>query len=228
MEKLEQILYKAGTNTLYLLKGNASQKDYTKLDLSVNNKRISDVDLSDPILCQRYIDRILWENSAKVAYGGYLEERNLYKGQVAIKEEMGMERNIHLGMDFWSEKGTEVLVPLDGKVHSFKNNNVSGDYGPTIILQHTIDEVVFYTLYGHLSLESLEDLYINKPFGQGDVLGSLGDSSINVNYAPHLHFQIIANIGNNTGDYPGVCSKAEVVDYAKNCPNPNILLKMEE
>jgi hypothetical protein len=31
------------------------------------------------------------------------------------------------------------------------NNNFS-DYGATIILQHQLDTVVFYTLYGHVSL----------------------------------------------------------------------------
>ena len=96
----------------------------------------------------------------------------------------------------------------------------------SIILRHEIENMVFYSLYGHLSLGSLEGLVIGNTFKQGDVLATLGTPEINVNYAPHLHFQLIQDMEGKKGDYPGVCNENRVAFYAKNCPNPNFLLKI--
>jgi hypothetical protein len=38
------------------------------------------------------------------------------------------------------------------------------------------------------------------------------------------HFQIIENIGDHIGDYPGVCSASDRA-FIYNCPDPNLLLK---
>ncbi len=131
-----------------------------------------------------------------------------------------------MGVDFWAKAGTTVLAPIHGTVHSFQNNAAIGDYGPTIILQHEIQGIRFYSLYGHLSLASLDELHIGKSFRSGDVIGTLGTPDINVNYAPHLHFQLIQDIGEYFGDYPGVCTTKDMEYYKENCPNPLYLLKV--
>ncbi|WP_373943365.1 peptidoglycan DD-metalloendopeptidase family protein [Polaribacter sejongensis] len=136
------------------------------------------------------------------------------------------KRNIHLGIDLWCKENTKVLAVLDGEIHSFKNNKNYGDYGPTIILKHQIKKEVFYTLYGHLSLKSIENIKIGDTVLQGNTIGYLGDSSVNGEYAPHLHFQIIRDLEDNFGDYPGVSSKENIAFYKNNCPNPNLLLKI--
>lgn len=192
---------------------------YLPLDLSVQNKDLKYLDLSNPHTCQTYIEDILHRKNCLVGYGGYLEERSLYKNNPEFHE-----RNIHLGLDFWTQAGTAVLVPLDGIVHSFRNNESKGDYGPTIILKHEVQASTFYTLYGHLSISSLENLQLGNYFRKGDLLGTLGATNINVNYAPHLHFQIIINIEDHSGDYPGVCTKTQQDYYMKNCPDPNLLI----
>ncbi|MEM8845731.1 MAG: peptidase M23, partial [Bacteroidota bacterium] len=64
-------------------------------------------------------------------------------------------------------------------------------------------------------------------FKMGEELATLGAPEVNVNYAPHLHFQIIEDIQGYEGDYPGVCSQKELHFYKKNCPNPNLLLKLK-
>lgn len=199
---------------------------YTPINLSNNNEELKQVSLSDPEQCQAYIDRILQIENATVAYGGYLEKRNLYADNPNFSCGGEPLRNIHLGIDFWSKAGTKVLVPVDGTVHSFKNNAVKGDYGPTIILKHEVKGFHFHSLYGHLSLQSLEDLYEGKKLKRGDVLGTLGTSDVNVNYAPHLHFQLIIDMEGKNGDYPGVCSTEDLKFYTKNCPDPNLLLCM--
>ncbi len=200
--------------------------DYVNLDLSISNKDLDDFDLSNSKRFEDFIENYLSKNNAKVAFGGYNEIRNIYKRSSVFKNDIDEERNIHIGLDLWIKARTNVLSALDGKVHSFKNNKSLGDYGPTIILKHEIETEKFYTLYGHLSEESLTDLYVGKSFSKGEKLATLGNFPINGDYAPHLHFQIINNIGNYSGDYPGVCNKKDLDFYLENCPNPNLLLKI--
>jgi murein DD-endopeptidase MepM/ murein hydrolase activator NlpD len=201
-------------------------KDYVALDLSANHTDKLNLDLTNVEVFEEFIEEHLFKNEAKVAFGGYLETRNLYRRSIVFKNEITDERNIHIGLDLWIKAGTSVLAALDGKVHSFQNNTALGDYGPTIILEHTIENITFYTLYGHLSLESLDGKAIGQTVKKGEQIATLGKPPINGDYAPHLHFQIIKDIQGKIGDYPGVCSKKEVDFYKENCPNPNELLKI--
>ncbi|WP_297766314.1 peptidoglycan DD-metalloendopeptidase family protein [uncultured Muriicola sp.] len=209
-----------------VLDPNIPMEKYTPVDLSVTNPDLKGIDISDPTACQTYIDSVLERNRSAVGYGGYLEKRNLYRSNAnfAAGEE---RRDMHLGVDIWSAAGTQVVAPLDGKVHSFQNNAVQGDYGPTIILQHTLNGIVFHSLYGHLSLESMDGLYVGKEFKKGEVLATLGTPEENVNYAPHLHFQLIIDLQGKKGDYPGVCRTSEVDFYAQNCPDPMLLFLLK-
>ena len=58
-------------------------------------------------------------------------------------------------------------------------------------------------------------------------IGNLGVASVNGDYAPHLHFQIIRDLEDNFGDYPGVASENNIPFYKRNCPDPNLLLKLK-
>lgn len=200
---------------------------YIPLDLSVSNLELSNIDIKNAAAFEAYIENRLQKNEAKVAFGGYNEERNLYKRSGIFNDSQNEERNIHIGMDLWIKAGTTVLAAVDGTVHSFDCNAGLGNYGPTIILEHTLENQTFYTLYGHLSLESIENLEIGTIFKKGQALATLGDATINGDYAPHLHFQIIKDIKDNTADYPGVCSKIDLEYYLENCPDPNLLLKIK-
>ena len=226
MSKLEDLLAGVSKKFVPILDKKIPWKAYTPVDLSRDNSALANIDIGNPEACQGYIERVLGLNNALVAYGGYLEHRNLYSQNTHFKGENASIRNIHLGVDFWAKAGTTVLVPLNGTVHSFQNNATIGDYGPTIILKHEIQGILFYSLYGHLSLVSIEGLYVGKPFQKGAVLGTLGTPDINVNYAPHLHFQLIQDIGVYIGDYPGVCTTKDMEYYKENCPNPLFLLNV--
>lgn len=201
--------------------------DYISLDLSKSNTDLLNFDCDNSTEFENYIEDYLQKNKAKIAFGGYNEVRSLYKRSTIFKSENQQERNIHIGLDLWIKAETKVLAALDGKVHSFKNNLGLGNYGPTIILEHKIENTIFYTLYGHLSEKSIVNLKIGDQFKKGSQIATLGNNTINGNYAPHLHFQIIVNLENNFGDYPGVCSTTDLEFYLKNCPNPNLLLKIE-
>jgi murein DD-endopeptidase MepM/ murein hydrolase activator NlpD len=195
----------------------------TPLDLSITNTEIAS--LQSAASFEIYINQLLKQNQATVAYGGYLEQRNLYKRSSIFNNTQTDERNIHLGVDFWCDANTAVLAAFNGSVHSFANNLGLGNYGPTIILQHHIDGFIFHTLYGHLSNESLTNITIGQKVQAGQTIGSLGNSTVNGNYSPHLHFQLIIDLQSNIGDYPGVCAIKDLEFYKANCPNPALVLK---
>lgn len=218
-------IFSFSSSPIFVLDSKITLDTYCALDLSISNEELQHFDISDPYACQNYIDDVLAKNHSKVAWGGYLEKRNLYDDKASFSQ-TDANRNIHLGIDFWTKAGTKVITPFRGRVHSFQNNKTIGDYGPTIILQHEIAGNRFHTLYGHLSVSSIENIHIGQTVEAGETIANLGTPDINVNYAPHLHFQIIIDMAGKKGDYPGVCAKDRFGFYSKNCPNPNLLLQI--
>ena len=202
-------------------------EDYIAIDLSSMNADLQKIDVSSSTAFGIYINNYLKSHNKKVAYGGYIETRDIYsRSKHFNKQDAATERNIHLGLDVWVDAETNVLAPLDGKVHSFQNNTNFGDYGPTIILEHQFNSEIFYSLYGHLSEASIENLKIDQQFKKGDVIATLGTADVNGDYAPHLHFQIIKDMEGRKGDYPGVSSKVDLDHFRQNCPDPKLMLKL--
>lgn len=203
------------------------KEEYIAIDLSVYNPDLKSINVGSSNDLESYIWSHIKKNNAKVAYGGYIEQRGIYqRSDYFNQQNLEKERNIHLGLDLWIEAGTSIYAPLEGKIHSFKNNTNYGDYGPTIILKHSFDTSVFFTLYGHLSLESITGNQVGDKVEKGQQLATLGTAEVNGDYAPHLHFQIIKDIQDYKGDYPGVSNQIDVEFYKQNCPDPNLLLKL--
>ncbi|REH50415.1 peptidase M23-like protein [Tenacibaculum gallaicum] len=203
-----------------------SVEEYVPISIAASNKELI-FDVSSSKEWEAYLESYFSKHQKTVAFGGYLEVRDIYsRSEHFNKLSEENQRNIHLGIDLWCDAGTDILAVLDGEIYSFKNNLNYGDYGPTIIVKHSIEGNDFYSLYGHLSLESLEELSVGKQVKQGEKIGTLGDSFVNGDYAPHLHFQLIIDIEDYFGDYPGVASKKTLDFYKQNCPNPNLLLKL--
>ena len=150
------------SNPVKLIAPHLSFDFYKKINLSENYLNINSIESNSSRKLAIHINDFLDLHNKKIAYGGYLEKRSLYKrsshfGSVNKKN----ERNIHLGIDLESA-GTLVLAAFNGTIHSFKNNINLGDYGPTIILKHMLQGIEFYTLYGHLSKNDLNS------FKEGD------------------------------------------------------------
>jgi len=201
--------------------------DYVALDLSVTNTDLAEQSLTAAKDYEHYIQHYLDNHQAQIAFGGYNETRNLYQRSAVFKNENTDERNIHIGLDLWINEAAPIYAALEGKIHSFQYNEALGDYGPTIILEHEIEGYKFHTLYGHLSLDSLKDKSVGQKIAKGEQIAELGLPPINGDYAPHLHFQIIIDMENKQGDYPGVCSSKTLAFYLQNCPDPNLLLKIK-
>lgn len=170
---------------------------------------------------EEFINSEVNKYQKRFAFGGYAEDRELYLDTDLFGA--NLNRSIHLGIDIWCPTGTPVFLPLTGKIHSFQDNNKNGDYGPTIITSHSIQKESFFFLFGHLSRKSMVNLSLGKRYLKGEKLAELGDFNENGNWLPHLHFQIIKDIGNYSGDYPGVASKSDMKYFRINCPDPKII-----
>jgi peptidoglycan LD-endopeptidase LytH len=200
------------------------------LDLTSSNKDITAVLVSDTALFSEYIAAALKDAQAKFGIGGYAEHRTVYSRSVVFDgERSGAEpRRLHLGTDIWGEAGTTVFAPLGGMVHSFAFNNAYGDYGATIILLHQLDGLPFYTLYGHLSLRDINHLSEGQYVVRGENIGHFGLPEENGHWPPHLHFQIVYDLGSYRGDYPGVCRYSERDKWLANSPDPDLVLQMNK
>lgn len=201
-----------------------NSKAVCRLDFSSNNALLANKNLENTRKFDAFVQQMLQQQYAMVGIGGYLENRIIYRRSGLFSGEI-LNRTIHLGVDIWAEAGTPVLAPLNGIVHSFQDNAFFGDYGPTIILEHTLENFKFCSLYGHLSRQSLQNLQTGTSFVKGQELGTIGPFPENGDWPPHLHFQVITNMLGLKGDFPGVCSIKDQKTYAQLCPDPNLILQ---
>ncbi|HJS73001.1 MAG TPA: aminotransferase class III-fold pyridoxal phosphate-dependent enzyme, partial [Vicinamibacteria bacterium] len=196
-------------------------------DLSVGSTSIGGLDVaSDVSRLTELLFAQMKQDGAPLGVGRYDEARVLYTTE-AFRPKDGEPRTVHLGIDLFVEAGTEIRAPLDGRVHSFAFNDLPLDYGPTILLEHDTKEGDrFYTLYGHLSLDSLEGLRPGSAVARGDVIARVGDYPINGNWPPHLHFQIVLDLLDRAGDFPGVAAPSERDLWLSLSPDPSRLLRL--
>jgi peptidoglycan LD-endopeptidase LytH len=215
------------------------------LDFTAANHELTSTILQDTRSFTQYITLQLNSAGARYGIGGYGEHRTVYsrsklfgfsqvspptgRGEpIAIGLEGAEPRRLHLGTDIWGKPHTAVMAPLNGIVHSYAFNDAFGDYGATIILAHQLGDMSFYTLYGHLSLNSIKNLQEGQRISKGDLFAEFGIPSENGQWPPHLHFQIIADLQGWKGDYPGVCKFSEKEIWLRNCPDPDLILQMNQ
>jgi 4-aminobutyrate aminotransferase-like enzyme/Ser/Thr protein kinase RdoA (MazF antagonist) len=162
-----------------------------------------------------------------VAVGLYDEARLLYSsplfGDAGNPEQE--RRTVHLGIDLFVEPGTPLRAPLDGVVHKLANNAAPLDYGPVVILEHkTGGGQVFFTLYGHLSADTLARLQPGQRIARGQEFAQVGAAHENGGWAPHVHFQVILDLLDRGCDFPGVARASERAVWTSLSPDPNLLL----
>jgi peptidoglycan LD-endopeptidase LytH len=199
------------------------QKDtIIPFDFTAANNEITKDLIADTTKFSAWINNKLQKENATFGIGGYNENRTFYSRSALFAGEQA--RTLHLGVDIWGVEGTPIYAPLGGMVHSFAFNDNFGDYGATIILQHNLETTAFHTLYGHLSLLDIENIREGKFITRGEILGHFGVPNENGDWPPHLHFQIIEDMGLREGDYPGVCNIKGAEKYLNNCPDANLML----
>ncbi|NNL75597.1 MAG: aminotransferase class III-fold pyridoxal phosphate-dependent enzyme, partial [Desulfobacterales bacterium] len=205
-------------------------------DLRSENQLIFDLSVGSPLLGGEGIDTLFVTDclfrhmkmaEVNVGIGRYAEARLFYSAeQFKIQsDEMPQARTVHLGIDLYMQSNTPVHAPLDGWVHSFNNNSAQLDYGPTIILEHQTDgDDRFFTLYGHLSPDSLQGLTVGKAIAKGQSFASVGDPQSNGGWPPHLHFQIIIDMFGENANFPGVARPQDRDIWSSISPDPNLIL----
>lgn len=191
-----------------------------------NNFELGTLDLSNADIFEAYNQKMIKENNCKYGVGIYNEDRILYRHSQLFDNEPG-SRCIHLGMDLFVPALAPVFAPLAGTIHSFHDNNNFGDYGPTIILEHTLSGETFYTLHGHLHRDSLNGLEVGMKIKKGQEIGTIGYSYENGNWPEHLHFELMTDMLDKFGDFPGVASHANREFYTTICLNPNLILRLD-
>lgn len=193
-------------------------------DLTTQNPELTPAIVADTNVFAAWVKQQLEINHCKFGIGGYLEHRDIYARSALFD---GKEpRRLHLGIDIWGEAGTKVYAPIAGHIHSFRDNNQFGDYGPTIVIAHNIHGLELFSLYGHLDRAALDHLYVGKDIAQGQFMARFGKPNENGNWPPHLHFQLMFDMQGHIGDYPGVCSLNQRDLFAKNAPDPDIVLQL--
>lgn len=175
------------------------------------------------------INALLSENDCTVAAGGYGEARLLYANDLFAtgSHHSDERRTIHLGLDLWTKAGTAVYAPLDGTVHLIHNNDAPLDYGPLLILEHQTDAgQSFYTLYGHLSLLTLEMWQAGDVVKKGEKIAEIGPPPINGDWPPHVHFQLILDLLDKGKDFPGVAFANQRDLWLSLSPDPNLICRI--
>lgn len=98
----------------------------------------------------------------------------------------------HTGIDFFVKPLTQVFAPLDGEVvTTTMQGGQFGGYGPTIVLKHSFQGKVFYTLYGHLSKASVQKVRVGQNILKGQALARVGRWTENGGWQPHVHWQVM-------------------------------------
>jgi murein DD-endopeptidase MepM/ murein hydrolase activator NlpD len=157
--------------------------------------------------------------SEQYSIGKYDEERRgMYETELFADN-----RFIHMGIDIGAPVYTSVKSFAEGKIYSFGINSADGDYGPTIIVQHLINGVDVWALYGHLSTESLANLIVGQGVESGQRIAWVGDEEENGGWPPHLHFQL-SLVKPEGYDIPGVVSPEERLRARQIYPDPRIVL----
>jgi murein DD-endopeptidase MepM/ murein hydrolase activator NlpD len=194
------------------------------LDFSAANTRLTAEVFSDTERFSHWVNEELSRLGATFGMGGYLENRAMYSRSGVFAQPQTEPRSVHLGIDIWGPAGTPVHAPLSGRLHSKGFHPELGNYGAVLILQHELQHVTFYTLYGHLSQSNLQ-IEVGTLVDAGSVIGHFGPPPENGWWPPHLHLQVIADLQGYSGDYPGVCAPAQRNFFAANCPDPSLLLQ---
>lgn len=152
--------------------------------------------------------------------GRYNEVRNnMYTSDIFVNE----ERNIHIGIDIAAPIGDPIHSFYEGEIFKLGINDNPGDYGPTLVLKHQFGENSLFSLYGHLSKESLKGKNGGQKVRAGEVIATVGDETVNGGWFPHLHFQLSLEAP-TSADMPGVVSKSEHFRALKIYPDPRWVL----
>ncbi|HEY1385127.1 MAG TPA: aminotransferase class III-fold pyridoxal phosphate-dependent enzyme [Dongiaceae bacterium] len=153
--------------------------------------------------------------------GPWGEERPVYSSD-AFRSVFapGQRRTLHLGLDLFAPAGSNVRTPLDGVVVDLFETDAPLDYGHAVLLRHEVEGRRFYSLWGHLSAQTVRDRKAGEQLRAGEAIGQLGDARENGNWQPHVHVQLITYEPEHAGDIIGAGEAGHLDVWRELFPDP--------
>ncbi|MBO0341329.1 MAG: peptidoglycan DD-metalloendopeptidase family protein [Bacteroidota bacterium] len=207
---------------IHPLFGNFLKGEPYIFDFSSNNPKTLEYNLFDFAEFNDMVFNELDGSSHQWGIGRYLEERKtLLRAYPNIIEE---KRYYHLGLDIIVPYDTPMFSPLDAEVYKTGKETTVGNYGGYIILKHSVNGVVFFSLYGHLKTP----LPVNSgdKIKAGQKFAYIGQESDSGGWFCHVHLQILTQqaIDDGYADW-GYISPALLPKVETYFPSPYFLFK---
>ncbi|MGB8859515.1 MAG: aminotransferase class III-fold pyridoxal phosphate-dependent enzyme [Ilumatobacteraceae bacterium] len=187
--------------------------------------------LNGPVESWEWMQAQMDAAHAQVIVGRYDEDRSCYAGE-QFRTDAPEPRSVHTGIDLFIADGTPVHAMLPGTVESVVDNDLAYDYGPTVVLRHvTGDGTPFWVLYGHLARRTLTHVHAGQEVVAGDVVGFIGDHTVNGGWAPHVHLQIMTDLMADPergfdGNFEGAGEPSRMAIWKSIVPDANLLVRL--
>ncbi len=180
-----------------------------------------------PAFSDRAFDDWFAAQGVDYGLGSYGERRTVYQSAQFADAASPERRAVHTGIDVFAPALTPVYAPLAGQVKYLCYNADPLDYGYTLILEHKAAGASFFSLYGHLSASLTQLLSVGAQVVAGQHIADLGDWHENGGWAPHLHFQIMTDMLDQTGgNFYGVGHESLWDVWSSICIDPNLVLRL--
>lgn len=191
-------------------------------DFSSNNPKTSEYNLTDFHQFNQMIFEEMEKSSCQWGIGKYLEERkNILREYPNIIEE---QRYYHLGLDIVVPYDTPMFAPLDAEVYRVGKEEQIGNYGGYIMLKHDINEVIFYSFYGHL--KTPHTVQVGDKIKAGEKFTCIGQESDSGGWFCHTHLQILTQQAIDDGyTHWGYISPKMMTKLDKYFPSPYFLFR---
>lgn len=191
-------------------------------DFSSSNPNTLDYDTADFQAFNEEIFKELADSGQSWGIGRYLEERkNLLRAYPNIIEE---KRYYHLGLDIIVPYNTPLYAPLDAEVYAIGKETKLGNYGGYVMLKHEVNDLPFYSFYGHIKTPHLVE--IGQQLKAGQEFARIGKESDSGGWFCHTHLQILTQKAVDKGliDW-GYCSPEFFAKVEHYFPSPYYLFR---
>lgn len=138
--------------------------------------------LLDAKYCQGWVRRIQRRYRATCSYGGWFEDRSiLWKGHY-----MEHGQTFHLGVDFNVPPRTRTYSPVAGVVTEvWVDPDDNGGWGGRVMIKL---KKGLHMILAHLGTIAVK---VGDKVEEGSFIGTVGTPSVNGNWFPHLHVQMV-------------------------------------